>query len=181
MNNILIKNSENKDLILRTCLNNLKDFLSPNRLTSILAEESNLKSDEYEFLIKEIFKFEIKVADIRITDKKCLICSNSFTEKFLDEGGFTKIQIENDLQYAKILDKENLELDNLKLQKEGAEYLKSIRKKDEEIKNLTTENLILQNTQLKRYIKYSVISFLCGAIITNIKDILNLLKIYFLK
>ena len=74
MEDILNNNSQFKDLILTTCVENPKDFLSPNRLTSILHNTIELKADEYEFLIKEIAKFEIKVADIRIMDLKYFLC-----------------------------------------------------------------------------------------------------------
>ena len=47
---------------------------------------------------------------------------------------------------------------------------------DLKIKELTAINLNLQNKQLKRYILYSVISFVLGAISTNIKEVLNFLN-----
>ena len=46
-----------------------------------------------------------------------------------------------------------------------------------EIQRLTIENLELQNKQLKRTVLYSIIGFIMGGIITNLKDILILLKI----
>jgi hypothetical protein len=46
-----------------------------------------------------------------------------------------------------------------------------------EIQRLTIENLKLQNKQLKRTVLYSIIGFIMGGIITNLKDILILLKI----
>lgn len=47
---------------------------------------------------------------------------------------------------------------------------------DLKIKELTAANLNLQNKQLKRYILYSVISFVLGAISTNLDKVLKLLK-----
>jgi hypothetical protein len=46
-----------------------------------------------------------------------------------------------------------------------------------EIQRLTIENLQLQNRQLKRTVLYSIICFIMGGIVTNLKDILILLKI----
>jgi hypothetical protein len=46
-----------------------------------------------------------------------------------------------------------------------------------EIQRLTIENLQLQNRQLKRTVLYSIIGFIMGGIVTNLKDILILLKI----
>tara|TARA_R110002124_G_scaffold55708_3_gene157720 strand:+ start:29000 stop:29413 length:414 start_codon:yes stop_codon:yes gene_type:complete len=44
------------------------------------------------------------------------------------------------------------------------------------IKELTAINVDLQNKQLKRDVLFSTISFVVGAVITNIKDILILLE-----
>jgi hypothetical protein len=60
------------------------------------------------------------------------------------------------------------------------EYLKLKDSKENselEIQRLTVENLRLRNKQLKRTVLYSIIGFIMGAIITNLKDILILLKI----
>ena len=46
-----------------------------------------------------------------------------------------------------------------------------------EIIRLQRENLILNNRKLKRYVIYSIIGFILGAISTNLKEILTLLKI----
>jgi VIT1/CCC1 family predicted Fe2+/Mn2+ transporter len=46
-----------------------------------------------------------------------------------------------------------------------------------EIQRLTIENLQLKNKQLKRTVLYSIIGFIMGAIVTNLKNILILLKI----
>jgi len=47
-------------------------------------------------------------------------------------------------------EKEQLEVDNLKLQNENLKYAKSIREKEEKISELTLINLNLQNKQLKK-------------------------------
>ncbi|REH50595.1 hypothetical protein C7448_104207 [Tenacibaculum gallaicum] len=69
-----------------------------------------------------------------------------------------------------------LTTENLKLQNENLKHQNSVVEKQSEIDNLTIENLKLQNTQLKRYIIYSVIAFVAGAILTNLKPIWNLIK-----
>ena len=46
-----------------------------------------------------------------------------------------------------------------------------------EIQRLTIENLQLQNKQLNRTVLYSIIGFVMGGIVTNLKDILTLMKI----
>ena len=50
----------------------------------------------------------------------------------------------------------------------------SLRDQERQVRELTVENLKLQNKQLKRFIIYSIIAFISGAILTNIKDILAL-------
>jgi hypothetical protein len=45
------------------------------------------------------------------------------------------------------------------------------------IKELTVKNLELENKHFKRYVLYSIISFIAGALVTNIEDILILLNL----
>ncbi|WP_437397577.1 hypothetical protein [Flagellimonas lutimaris] len=71
---------------------------------------------------------------------------------FLKNGGLTKIAID--------LEKQNI-----------------TKAKDDEIRNLTAKNLLLQNKQMKRAVFYSIIGFIAGAIITNLKDILILFNL----
>lgn len=181
MNNILSQNSRAKDSILNACLNRHKQFLSPNQLTTLIKEKDRLGANEYKLLIKEISNFEVPVAQTKITDNKCLIASNANTEIFLKDGGFTKLNEDRNLSTYKNLNKENLEIEKLELEKENAEYAKSLRSKDEEIKNLTIINLKLQNRNLKRYILYSVISFIVGAITSNFDKFKQLYCEIFLK
>lgn len=72
--------------------------------------------------------------------------------------------------------RQNLEVENLKLQNESFKYENSIRDKQQEIDKLTIENLKLQNRQLKRYILYSVIGVIFGIVISEYKEILIFLK-----
>ncbi len=66
------------------------------------------------------------------------------------------------------------------------ELLLSKEKEENDFQRLKTENLTLQNTllilqtkQQKRYILYSSISFILGAIVTNGKDILQMVRSMF--
>jgi len=61
--------------------------------------------------------------------------------------------------------KEKLELDNLKLQKEAAEYYKLIRNREDEIRNLTMDNLRLGNWDIRFRWLIAVITFLIGFIV----------------
>lgn len=67
---------------------------------------------------------------------------------------------------------------------ENEKLIQKEKSSSDEITKLKTENLalqnknlILQNKRLKRHVLYSIISFIAGAILTNIKDILILLNI----
>ncbi|WP_159018037.1 hypothetical protein [Algibacter sp. L3A6] len=60
---------------------------------------------------------------------------------------------------------------------ESYEIEKERQEQKDEIDRLTKVNLELQNKQMKRYVVYSIIAFVLGAIITNVKDILILLHI----
>ena len=53
----------------------------------------------------------------------------------------------------------------------------SVKEKEDEIRNLTSKNLQLQNKQLRRVVLYSIISFVAGAIVSNLKEILVLLNL----
>ena len=89
---------------------------------------------------------------IKLSDYKKIYLS-PYGNEILDNGGWLK----------------QLELKKDKEVKQEA--------KDDKIKNLTAKNLTLQNRQLKRQAFYSVIGFSAGAVLTNLKDILDLWKI----
>lgn len=81
---------------------------------------------------------------------------------FLEEGGFTKLESETKSKIDFSNTKELLELELTKLSIKVAE--------------LNAENLKLQNRQLKRYVWYSIIGFIAGAAITNVKGIISLIR-----
>jgi len=73
--------------------------------------------------------------------------------------------------------KKQVEISKTEKENKENDYKKETERQNlkDEIDRLTKENLELQNRQLKRYILYSAIAFILGALITNIKDIINLL------
>jgi len=93
----------------------------------------------------------------------------------LNYGGWLKYQndtrIEKANQESRNQQIQDLELKNFELQKESLEYAKTVRAQDEQIRKLTLRNL-------KRYILFSIISFISGAVLTNIKDIIKLFLVY---
>ncbi len=80
---------------------------------------------------------------------------------------------------SKSSETEILTSENLKLQNERLKYQNAATAKQSEIDTLTIENLKLKNRQIKRYVFYSIIAFIAGAILTNISSILEFIKYYF--
>ena len=76
---------------------------------------------------------------------------------------------ENELE-LKQQEKEDLELQNLKLQNEASEYQKSIRTKETQIRNLTRDNLRLGNWDIRFRWLIAVITFLIGFAIKYVID-----------
>lgn len=106
-----------------------------------------------------------------LTLKGAKICNTGGWKKFAQTLEASEKDDHQQKEY-----KSQLEIKNLELLNENAEYVKSIRAKEENIRLLTEENLLLQNRQLRRYILYSIIAFLAGAFLTNIKYLWNLIS-----
>lgn len=87
------------------------------------------------------------------TDKYGKIHLLSRAYEIINYGGWTKYIIDSDNEKTELNKrtdaKEKLEIENLKLQKEASEYQKSIRNKEEEIRNLTRDNLRLGNWDIR--------------------------------
>ncbi len=82
---------------------------------------------------------------------------------------------QEELEYNE--EKKQLEIENLRLQKENSEYAKEGRAKDEEIKKLTTENLRFGKKSHRRNLFYILLAALVGAFFARIDDILKFLGI----
>jgi len=80
-------------------------------------------------------------------------------------GGWLKYLEFEKLKAEKAESKVVIEFENLKLQKESSEYAKSLRQKEDEIRNLTRNNLRLGNWDIRFRWYIAVISFIIGFII----------------
>tara|TARA_R110000823_G_C15647639_1_gene470606 strand:+ start:69 stop:527 length:459 start_codon:yes stop_codon:yes gene_type:complete len=109
---------------------------------------------ESEFLEMVLEFKRLRVAEVVNQGKG--LKKNERTQNFVDDGGFANY-------YAK--------------EKETSKKENERQELKDEIDRLTKVNLELQNKQMKRYVVYSIIAFVLGAIITNVKDILILLNI----
>lgn len=84
--------------------------------------------------------------------------------------GYKQTEIEYKESLTKDYELKQLTTENLKLQNESLAYQIRIRDKESEIRQLTADNLHLQNRQLKRYVLYAIIGSVVGAIITWLID-----------
>jgi len=87
---------------------------------------------------------------------------------------YLKLQSDTNEYLAK---KEQLEFDNLKLQKENLEYIESIRKKTEIISDLTSKNLKLSNFDIKYRLLIFIGTFIIGLFTEYFTDFLESLRL----
>ncbi|MEZ7496597.1 hypothetical protein QO206_13970 [Leeuwenhoekiella aequorea] len=128
----------------------LKKLLSDGALERQTVYDFFSNRDEAIVICKTLEKKGIIILNSpTYNDPFIIVVPDDGISTFLKNGGLTKIATDQEEQ-------------NL------------IRKKEEEIRNLTSENLKLQNKQLKRVIVYSIISFVAGAIVSNLEEILTI-------
>lgn len=106
---------------------------------------------------------------------------NGPTHELTDFGRKTVSETlqQDHIESEKKILRDNLEVENLRLQNEGIKYQNSLRNKQTIIDQLSIENLQLQNKQLKRYVLYSVVGIIIGALLTNYKAILIMIQSIF--
>jgi len=90
---------------------------------------------------------------------------NSKTLHFQKQGGFKKIFTDLIAESKLIKQKSDLEISNLEIQKETLEYQKSIRDKEAQIRNLTTDNLRLGNWDIRFRWLIAFLTFVIGFIV----------------
>lgn len=119
---------------------------------------------EEDFSLLQSYAFKYGFAEKLSTQDGHLILYNLETLVFKKKHGSFKSY------YNKIV--EQNKLSELELEKD-----KERQGLKDEIDRLTIVNLELQNKQMKRYVIYSIISFILGGLLTNVKDILQLLNL----
>ena len=107
----VITEAEAKDLILEYAVNNNRNITSHEIHKEVLPDCS---IDEIEFLIEKMKNTTDKVADITISVHSCIITATGISKRFLEQGGFTKIE------------KHNLELKQKESERETIELEKSV-------------------------------------------------------
>lgn len=147
---VTLSEAQAKDEILKHLIKNPKsDFSATDILKDVFPE---LNEDMCRLLIKRIANSTDEIVNIFDEyESHISIQANGLTKSFLKQGGYFSLE-----------EQENIQVNEKEL--------------DKRIKKLTLENLELSNKHKKRYILYSIIGFVCGAIVTNIKDIIEFIK-----
>ena len=96
--------------------------------------------------------------------------ANQKTLSIQKQGGFKKIFSEYSTESELLKQKSNLEIKNLELQNENLEYQKSLRKKEDQIRNLTRDNLRLGNWDIRFRWSIAIGTFIIGFIFNHFID-----------
>lgn len=149
---------------------NFLDFILP-----IISK--NIIASYYIDYLAEEYKSETGI-EFTIDDLRIFI--DEYDNKYIIKFG-SGLKVKMSIEMKRIIDQygslskyieeqNNLELKEL----EESNELNKLQIKNIELQN---KNLQLQNKQMKRYVIYSIISFILGAVVTNLKDILILLNL----
>lgn len=154
-----------KDEILKYCVSQKHGNISSTELKSELFPNTHV--DVIKNLLQKISNESNGIATVNLKSRSKYISTNGATQMFLDEGGFTKIELESNSKLNFLEAKEILEFENLKLQKEASEYQKEIRNKEEQIRNLSRDNLRLGNWDIRFRWYIAAGGFIIGIIIKH--------------
>lgn len=140
----------------------LKELLSSETFWTNLYPFMKRKSTEYSFndfhkVLKELVDEEIIKAENKDSFYKLNLIAKG---KLWKKDGYT----------FKLNKRGYLEIENSKLQNESFEYQKTIRSQSEKISNLTTDNLRLNNWDIRFRWAIAIGSFLGGIIIKHFLD-----------
>ncbi len=170
-----ISEGQAKDIILRYCVEKGNGIISSTELKSELFPEFSI--DIVNLLLQKIGNAIDPIATVRMDSRTKYITTNGVTEMFLNQGGFTQSEKDEELRKERDLKKESenrekelLEIANLKLQKEASEYQLKIRDKEDKIRDLTTDNLRLGNWDIRFRWLIAVITFLIGFLVKYFID-----------
>jgi hypothetical protein len=157
---------------------NLNELIELN--LKLLNESPNKKLFRTDFKNEKGYSLKDSERLAKILDEKGLVYLESknnekcelteFGHTVFKNGGWLKYLEYEKLKSEKAESKGVLEYENLKLQKETAEYQKSIRNKEDQIRNLTRDNLRLGNWDIRFRWWIAVGGFVSGFIIKYFID-----------
>lgn len=153
-----------KDEILKYCIRQKQGMITSTELQNKLFPNTSV--DVVKNLLQKIDNKSNGIAIVNLKSRSKYIGINGATQMFLDQGGFTQIEtdLKSELNFRK--QKESLEFENLKLQKEASEHQRLIRDKESQIRDLTKANLRLGNWDIRFRWYIAIITFIIGLITT---------------
>ena len=151
-----------KDEILRYCIRQKNSTIASTELQNELFPNTHV--DVVKILIEKIGNESKGIATVNLKSRSKYISTNGATQMFIDQGGFEKIETESNSAADFSKEKELLELENLKLQKEASEHRKSKRNLENQIQNLTRDNLRLGNWDIRFRWYIAGVGFIIGFI-----------------
>ncbi len=122
--------AEAKDAILEFLL----DKEEESTFSAYSIDESNILEDNplgtIEVLINKIGRADPEVAHVTIAETGCFIRKNNFTSVFIEQGGFTRYELDASNQKRKQEEREQLEIDLAKSNLEAIELNKQIAERN---------------------------------------------------
>jgi hypothetical protein len=134
-----IINGKNLDLILEYSIETYKSdngWLFLHELRKKVFPD--FTPDEVELLVKFLNDNHSDKLDIEFEGNPCFM-KNGITERFLKNGGFTKIESDLNSESDLLKAKENLDSEIKHLQKDKLKYEETIRDQNDRIRNLTED------------------------------------------
>ncbi|QHI38011.1 hypothetical protein IMCC3317_33940 [Kordia antarctica] len=159
---------EEKDLILKAIVREENSLRKGTSINEELFPEKSI--EEVLCLLKEMDESHLDTPKFEFTRYDAIVMDKGFSEITLKNGGFTKLESETNSESESLKEKEILELENLKIQKENSDYQKSNRIKEEEILELTKDNLRLGNWDIRFRWYITISAFIIGIIVKHFID-----------
>lgn len=149
------------------------DRVYSNELTdaNFLDKKDKDRENKFNYLLSIIKSYDCaKVNPARNEDNGANTERNQLTEKFKNDGGFTSAfkDLQNEMSHNENLkqkteQKEQLEIENLKLQNENLEYSKTIREQLTRIRNLEEKTKFIELLKLYWWVLIGCIGIGIGA------------------
>ena len=134
-----ISEGQAKDMILKYCLEKENRTISSNELKTELFPDFSI--DIVNLLIEKIGNAVDPIATVKMNSRTKYIITNGITEMFMQQGGFTQSEIKEKQSKEKTDQKENLE---------------------EQIRELTRDNLRLDNWDIRFRWLIAIVTFIIG-------------------